>query len=847
MREYETSAIADRPHPAFRNGSVARLSGAPARISVRGKFLFQGSSKFYVRGVTYGTFATDGQGKEQWSAQVVERDFEAMAAHGFNAVRIYTPPPRWLLDLAVENGLYVMVGLPWEQHITFLGERGRVRAIERRLREALSGIADHPAVLCYAIGNEIPAPITRWHGSGAIERTLERYYRVVKEQAPDALVTYVNFPSTEYLSLPFLDLACFNVYLESKKTLEAYLARLQNLAGERPLLMAEIGLDSRRNGQEKQASVLDWQIRTTMAAGAAGAFIFAWTDEWFRGGHPILDWDFGLTTRDRQPKLALSTVSEVFADIPFPAHSSWPHVSVVVCTYNGSRTLAECLHGLSGLEYPSFEVIVVDDGSTDHSSAIARRFNCRLITTENRGLSSARNTGLKAATGSIIAFIDDDAYPDPHWLHWLVSAIKEGDFAGAGGPNIAPPGDGAIAECVKNSPGGPNHVLTSDRTAEHIPGCNMAFKTDCLRAVGGFDPQFRAAGDDVDLCWRLQECGWKIGFSPAAMVWHHRRNSVRAYLKQQRGYGKAEALLERKWPEKYNSIGHIKWRGRIYGSGLIRILGNPGRIYHGLWGSAPFQPVHCRAPGFLSVLPTMPEWYLILGALSGLCALSVFWAKLVVALPLLLSGLTVSLAQAMLSARHGSFPSACRSQSKGFFLICLTTLLHLLQPAARLWGRLQHGLTAWRPLAPRRWAGVPFPVEHSFWNEAWKAPEEILSALEGQLRQNASVVRGGPYDRWDLEARGGLLGAARVLTTVEEHGSGKQLFRFRTWPRFSMEAGVGAILLIVLAALAALDSAWIVVGVFGTGALMIFWGSLQASSSASVAIEEALKAVFGKE
>src|SRR5207344_3247708 len=143
-----------------------------------------------------------------------------------------------------------------------------------------------------------------------------------------------------------------------------------------------------------------------------------------------------------------------------------------------------------------------------------------------------------------------------------------------------PSGDGVVAECVSHAPGGPVHVLVSDTEAEHIPGCNMAFRRAALEAVGGFDPNFRIAGDDVDVCWRLQERGWTLGFSPAAMVWHHRRNSVRTYWKQQRGYGKAEALLERKWPQKYNSVGHLSWGGRIYGQGISLPLGlQRGRIY----------------------------------------------------------------------------------------------------------------------------------------------------------------------------------------------------------------------------------------------------------------------------
>ena len=159
---------------------------------------------------------------------------------------------------------------------------------------------------------------------------------------------------------------------------------------------------------------------------------------------------------------------------------------------------------LGRIEYPSYDVIVVDDGSTDATAAIARSFGVRVISTPNRGLSHARNLGLNAASGEIVAYIDDDAYPDPHWLTYLARAFMNSDHAGVGGPNIPPPGDGPIAACVANAPGGPIHVLLSDEVAEHIPGCNMAFRRERLQAIGGFDPQFRKAGDDVDVCWRLQ-------------------------------------------------------------------------------------------------------------------------------------------------------------------------------------------------------------------------------------------------------------------------------------------------------------------------------------------------------
>jgi len=521
-----------------------------------------------------------------------------------------------------------MIGLPWEQHVTFLDDRGRTQRIIQDVREAIRQCAGHPAVLCYAVGNEIPASVVRWYGKRRIEGFLAQLSDVVRSDDQGALVTYVNFPTTEYLDLPFVDFLSFNVYLESKERLASYLARLQNLAGERPLLMAEIGLDSRRNGEAAQANSLSWQIATALEAGCVGAFIFAWTDEWYRGGHLIEDWDFGLTTRDRRPKAALEAVTRAFGETPFARDKKWPRMSVVVCSYNGARTIGETLAGLEKLDYPDYEVIVVDDGSPDDTSLIAKRHPVRLIRTENRGLSSARNTGMEAATGEFVAYIDDDAYPDPHWLTYLAASFERTGYAAMGGPNLAPPNDGMMADCVANAPGGPVHVLLADEIAEHLPGCNIAFRKDCLMAIGGFDPTFRVAGDDVDVCWRLQERGWTLGFSPAAMVWHHRRNSMRRYLKQQQGYAKAEALLEEKWPAKYNSVGHLTWEGRLYGKGLIQQFVRRSRIYHGTWGTALFQSVYEPAPGSFSSLPLMPEWYFLLALLGGLSALGLSWSPL---------------------------------------------------------------------------------------------------------------------------------------------------------------------------------------------------------------------------
>ena len=786
---------------------------AASRPVIEGKFLFVDGEKFYVRGVTYGAFRPDEDKKEYHDLALIERDFAQMAASGLNTVRIpHTMPPRVLLDIAERHGLKVMVGLSAEQYAGYLIDTKGAPDIEAEIRAKVRSCAGHNALLCYALGNEIPAQLVRWIGPARIERYLRKLYRAVKDEDPEGLVTYVNYPTTEYLRLPFLDLVSFNVYLEDEERLSAYLARLQTIADERPLLLSELGLDSMRNGREQQAHALDWQIRLTFAAGAAGAFVFSWTDEWHRGGEDVDDWEFGLTERDRSPKPALRAVQSAYGDAPLGI-AGWPRVSVVVCSYNGSATIRDCLQGLAKLQYPDFEVIVIDDGSTDGTGDIAREFDVRVVRTENRGLSRARNLGLELASGEIVAYTDDDAYPDPHWLHYLVHSFRTSDFAAVGGPNLPPPGDGLIAEAVANSPGGPTHVLLSDCEAEHIPGCNMAFRTDALRAIGGFDPQFRTAGDDVDICWRIQQAGWKVGFHASALVWHHRRKTVRTYWKQQTGYGKAEAMLQRKWPEKYNVAGHVVWAGRVYGRGLQQALGRVQRVYHGVWGLAPFQSVCEPPPGLLQSLPLMPEWYFVLVALSALCALGVAWRPLLWGLPMLLAAVAASLAQALLGAARASYRNAPRTRLRRLRLRCVTALLHMLQPLARLIGRIGQGLTPWRS---REVSVSRFPRTHSMAtmvSGAWESPQDKLTSLERALLRTGAVVRrGGEFARWDLELQGGLLGGARVLLSVEDLCPGQQLVRFRSWPALGRWGLALFALLLLLASVAAVDRSWIVAG-----------------------------------
>src|SRR5438552_853486 len=332
------------------------------------------------------------------------------------------------------------------------------------------------------------------------------------------------------------------------------------------------------------------EIRAGFESGAAGTFVFSWTDDWFTGGAQIADWAFGLVDAQRRPKPAYHAVQAQYAGPLPPRLERTPCVSVVVCAYNAGRTMDACLESLRTLNYPDYEVIVVNDGSTDATLAISERHKAVydadpggprmvIISQENKGLSVARNVGAHAASGEIVAYTDSDCVPDPDWLAFLVFKFVRSGFVAVGGPNFPPPEPHLVPAAVAASPGGPTHVLLNDEVAEHVPGCNMAFTKKALEEIGGFEPVFAAAGDDVDLCWRLQNRGYPRGFSPAATVWHYRRNTVKAYLKQQMGYGKAEALLYFTHPYRFNLLGQSRWLGRIYGELTTGVLSRRPIIY----------------------------------------------------------------------------------------------------------------------------------------------------------------------------------------------------------------------------------------------------------------------------
>jgi GT2 family glycosyltransferase len=655
------------------------------RIRIDGKQFELDGARFRFRGVTYGTFAARGDGEPYPERARVKLDFTGIADAGFTVVRTYTPPPDDLVELAADWDLHLLAGVhPLDWRYAFGASRRQWARLARDYialaRAGARRLAGAEPVFALAIGNEIPADVVRWVGVRRVERVLAAAAEAVREEDDQQLVTYGTYPSTEYLATPTLDFVTCNVFLEQSGDFSAYVARLQHVAGDRPLVLGELGLHVNTRADEgRQAALIEDQLRIAVERGAAGTCIFSWTDEWSVGGDPVTGWRFGLTDSARNPRPSLAVSTRSNARDVTDLRAVWPGISVVICAYNADATLDECLLHTTQLRYPQLEIIVVDDGSQDATADVAARYEgVRLIRLRHGGLSAARNAGAAAAYHHLIAYLDADAFPAPEWLHYLALDFERG-VAASGGPNVPPRDEPYGAQRVAAAPGGPRHVMLDDERAEHLPGCNLAVRREVLDAIGGFDVRYETAGDDVDLCFRILDAGHEIGFHPGALVWHRRRSTTRAFLRQQRGYGRAEALVAERHPERCTADRAPRFHGRVYAS-----VRPAGRVYRGPYGAAAFQSIYGGGDDLIDAahhvgVPTAAA----LGFAGLLCGFLVPVMRLFA-----FAAICALLALGLVDYRR-CLPR--RGHGRDRRHRASVAALWLLQPIARMWGRLRGG------------------------------------------------------------------------------------------------------------------------------------------------------------
>ncbi len=651
-----------------------------------------------------------------------------------------------VLDLATYSGLHALVELAVEPEDLF--DPARARAAIARVAHTVNIWRNHPSLIGYLIDCPIVPDQLRLLGVERVQRALGRIIREIHLRDRRALVALKHRPAAVALAMGAEDFLYAAVGGLTPLELAPFVVALHNLAMARPVVI--------EFPQALAGAGQDELVASAFGVGAAGVV----APPVARPAVPA-SW---LGMRPMRAEEAGPFVSLNGTCPPRPPRT--PMVSVVICAYNAERTMLPCLESLRRLKYPNYEVVIVDDGSRDRTAEIALEFpEFRLIRQPNKGLSVARNVGLHAARGEIVAYTDSDCVVDPDWLTLMVRAMAGGGFDGCGGPNYAPHEKGRVEGCVAAAPGAPCHVLVADDRAEHLAGCNMVFTKAALVAVGGFDAQFTSAGDDVDICWRILDAGFKLGYCPAAFVWHFRRNTVRAYYGQQRGYGRAEAALYLKYPERFNALGQIKWRGTI--PGLAATV--PGALRRRIgWTRAADAPqtVRDEAPGILSFLPQTLEWNL------AFTAIAIFtWFAGLPTLPAL-----AMLSLGLLWALHYAWQAPLEKCHDSLNSRLFVAFLAWSGPMVRTWTRWKTrmrtvglgGEFEARQRPSLRWLSRSLHL--SYWNEAWTTRESLLERLARRFsRAGVAVAPDAGWNDFDLEVRPDPWTRLRFKTADEEH------------------------------------------------------------------------------
>ena len=262
-----------------------------------------------------------------------------------------------------------------------------------------------------------------------------------------------------------------------------------------------------------------------------------------------------------------------------PFDDLYPFVSVVIAAYNEELAIRATLKALGNLDYPTFEVIVVDDGSTDSTARIVREMlsddRIRLVLKQtNEGKAMALNDALPLCRGELLLLIDADIIVEPGLLRHLVPHFRSGRVgAVTGNPRVANR-DSLLKklQAIEFS-----SIISMQRRAQRIwgrvmtvSGAVVAFRRSAILDVGVFEPSM--ATEDIDMTWRLQMRFWDVRYEPRAVVWMQVPPNLRELWKQRRRWARGLAQVLRRyhrvplrwswrrlWPVFYESVVSIAW------------------------------------------------------------------------------------------------------------------------------------------------------------------------------------------------------------------------------------------------------------------------------------------------
>lgn len=233
-------------------------------------------------------------------------------------------------------------------------------------------------------------------------------------------------------------------------------------------------------------------------------------------------------------------------------------ISVIVPAYNAAATLGACLRALDeqSVSRDQYEVIVVDDGSTDDTAALARSAGARVVQQAHQGPSAARNRGVQAAQGEIVLFVDADCEPGPEWIEQMTRPFLDPATVGAKGVYRTRQ-KSLLARLVQLE-----FEIRYERMArlpqiDFVDTYSAAYRRAVFNEHGGFDCAYPVpSAEDIDLSFRIARAGHRLVFAPAGWVWHTHPTSLRYYLARKARYAYWRALLYLRYPDKIGGDAH---------------------------------------------------------------------------------------------------------------------------------------------------------------------------------------------------------------------------------------------------------------------------------------------------
>ena len=243
------------------------------------------------------------------------------------------------------------------------------------------------------------------------------------------------------------------------------------------------------------------------------------------------------------------------AEAPRPLDHE-PKVSIVIACPNRSWMLDECLKAIGGQTYRNFETIVLPDAEEEMETDVAAAARLAVIPTGKVRPAEKRNLGIARAKGEIVAFIDDDAYPDAKWLEYAVRYFTEPSVGAVGGPGVTPPNDGflermsgRVYDCRMVSGGYKYRYRAGGvrRDVDDYPSCNLFVRRDVLEKIGGYRTDFWP-GEDTLLCKDIVDKGFRIVYDPWVVVYHHRRRLFGPHLRQLGRYAFHRGYFVKRFP-----------------------------------------------------------------------------------------------------------------------------------------------------------------------------------------------------------------------------------------------------------------------------------------------------------